>query len=86
MFNINYKKWIFYQNISFTGLRYVSIDNITFLPAFALWNVSVGKYFQVRKQKITIQLRLNNFLDKAYQNYENRAMAGRNYILVLSIN
>lgn len=80
----SYKTWFIYQNVSFTSFRYTTLDNTTFLPAFALWNVSVGKPLQVAKQKFTLQFRLNNLLNTAYQNYENRAMPLRSYQMTLN--
>jgi vitamin B12 transporter len=77
----SYKNFFLYQNVSFTGKRYGSLTNTDFMPAFLLLNASIGKTFAYRKQKIVIQLRMNNVLNTAYQNYENRAMPRRNVML-----
>jgi iron complex outermembrane receptor protein len=77
----SYKQFFIYQNANFTSKRYGSLTNTDFMPAFALWNVSAGKIFQYKKQKMSLQFRVNNVLNTAYQNYENRAMPRRNYLL-----
>ena len=81
-----YKGWLAYQNLSFTGFRYINLNNVEFLPAFILWNMSVGKTLVIAHQKITFQLRIDNMLDTQYQNYENRAMPQRGYTFSLRLN
>ncbi|TAE08419.1 MAG: hypothetical protein EAZ95_17245, partial [Bacteroidetes bacterium] len=82
----SHKQWFVYQNLSFTSLRYNSLTNTDAMPAFLLWNVSVGKSFQVGKQRFHTQLKINNLLNTQYQNYENRAMPRRNFLIHLTFN
>jgi iron complex outermembrane receptor protein len=83
---VSLQNYFLYQNVSFTGDRYGSLTNTDIMPAFALWNMSVGKDFYFGKQKISLQFRLNNVLNTQYQNYENRAMPRRNYMFSLIFN
>lgn len=88
---LTYRGWLLYQNLAYTSARYTTMDNIDFLPTFYTWNMSAGKVFTLPtpskpylKHKITLQIRLNNVLNTDYQNYENRAMPRRNFLLSLS--
>jgi len=83
---VAYKQWFIYQNANLTTTRYTSLSNTDLLPSFLLWNMSVGKSFNIAHQKITLQFRFNNINNTAYQNYENRAMPLQNYMITLKVN
>ncbi|MBV6646346.1 MAG: TonB-dependent receptor plug domain-containing protein [Cyclobacteriaceae bacterium] len=68
----------------FTGLRYTEANNENSLPAFGIWQTSVGHQFKWKQSLIELGFQVRNVLNKAYQNYELRATPGRNYLINLN--
>lgn len=78
-FSIDYRKWIFLTSASYTGERYsVSYD---VLKDYFLLNASIAKNFKLKKHTFSFNFKINNILNKVYQNQELYAMPGRNYAL-----
>jgi len=75
-----------YINYHFTGSRFVTSDNISQLPAYALWDwgLRVGEW-EVGALKGRLGFQINNVLNTAYEVLRLRAMAGRNYQLNIHI-
>jgi vitamin B12 transporter len=70
----------------YSGLRFTTSDNSSTysLPAFALFNVSLGKYWQFDHHRFDFSFSVRNILNTDYQMYSGRAMPGRNYNFQLS--
>ena len=75
------KSWYGSVSMNYTGLRYVTADNASELPAYYLVNFRAGKNIKIKKQLLEIDFRINNILNAAYQNVKFRAMPGRNYMI-----
>lgn len=74
-----YKKWNLLISSSYTGQRYN--EDYDLLEDYFLVNTTLGKTLQLKKHKINFSFRINNILDKAYQNQKLYAMPGRNYLI-----
>ncbi len=72
-----------YVNISgnYTGKRYVTSDNESELPAYALLNVRTGKNLNFGKQQMSVDFRINNVFNTSYEVVKFRAMPGINYMI-----
>ncbi len=70
----------------YSGIRFTTSDNsATYqLPAFALFNASVGKFWQINQHRLDFSFSVKNILNNDYQMYAGRAMPGRNYNFQLS--
>jgi outer membrane cobalamin receptor len=73
-------------NFSFTGKRYTGTDNLTYMPAYNLSNIILGKNFSFTNIVLSLQLEINNLFDLDYQSIANRPMPGRNYALTVRFN
>jgi iron complex outermembrane receptor protein len=71
---------------NYTGLRYTSTDNSSYMPGYYLSNIILGKNFTLRKFVLSLQLNLNNLFNLDYQSIAGRPMPGRNFALTLKIN
>lgn len=77
--SIDYKKWMLSASASYTGERYN--ENYKILEDYLLLNTSIEKSFQLKKHTFSFNFKINNILNKAYQNQELYAMPGRNYAI-----
>ena len=74
---LDYRKWHLLTSASYTGERFNQSYKI--LDGYFLLNTSLGKNFHLKKNTISVNFKVNNLLNKAYQNQELFAMPGRNY-------
>ena len=74
---LNYRKWYLSTTASYTGERYA--ESYKTLDGYFLLNASLGKNFHLKKNSISLNFKVDNILNKAYQNQELYAMPGRNY-------
>ena len=65
----------------FTGLRYVTTDNMSELPSYYLINIRTGKNFNWDSHLFSLDFRIDNLLNTSYQNVLYRAMPGRTYTM-----
>ncbi len=71
-------------NYTFTGKRYITSSNSSYLPAYDLINVSTGYDFKMSKnQELHFQVDVNNLLGKEYMSVAYRAMPGINFLVSL---
>ncbi len=83
---IQYKNITVGYNQTYTGARYTLADNSTFLLPYSLGNIIVSKIFKYSQNDLNIQFQVKNIFNVSYQSIEWRAMAGRNYLITLSLN
>ncbi|MCK5135214.1 MAG: TonB-dependent receptor [Bacteroidales bacterium] len=74
---LDYRKWYLLTTASYTGERFN--ESYKTLDGYFLLNTSLGKNFHFKKNIISVNFKVNNLLNKAYQNQELYAMPGRNY-------
>jgi vitamin B12 transporter len=70
----------------YSSVRFTTSDNAATyqLPAFALFNASIGKFWQISQHRFDFSFSVRNALNTDYQMYASRAMPGRNYNFQLS--
>ncbi|HEV8515347.1 MAG TPA: TonB-dependent receptor [Cyclobacteriaceae bacterium] len=78
-----WKKTLFDISAQYNGKRYTDSSNSdTYaLPAFALLNASIGKFWISNQHRFDFRLAVKNLLNTDYQLYAAHAMPGRNYNL-----
>ncbi|CAN5420415.1 TonB-dependent receptor [soil metagenome] len=82
---ISFKGWLINPRLNYTGLRYTTADNARSLPSFTLFDAHFGKKIKWENFEVDVLLRLNNITNTTYQNYEYRAMPGRNFLLSVRV-
>ena len=81
---LNYKKWKFTIEESYYGKRFITTSGTEYLPAYYLTNIIIAKRFNLRKNKFSTQLRLNNIFNFHYQSVARRSMPTMNFLFTLS--
>ena len=67
-------------NYTFTGVRYVTTSNSSYLPNYDLVNLAMGYHLKLAKGNgLDFQFDVNNVLNKEYMSVAYRAMPGINY-------
>jgi len=81
--NIQFKYNLWHAGIysEYTGKTFVTTDNQTDLPGYLIVDMMASRNFRIRNQLIAVDARINNVLNKEYQNVLYRAMPGRTYML-----
>jgi iron complex outermembrane receptor protein len=82
---ISFRGWFLNPRINYTGQRYTTSDNTRSLPSFTLFDVHMGKRVSWNKFETNFLFRINNITNTIYQNYEYRAMPGRNFMLSMRL-
>ncbi|MEM6298198.1 MAG: TonB-dependent receptor [Bacteroidota bacterium] len=84
---LNYQKgtWSVSARQQFTGVRFVTNDNIREVEAFTTLQLLVSKQFQLKGITIDLTLRTDNTLNADYQNLNNRAMPLRTYHMAIRV-
>lgn len=85
-FRISWSK--FYANYSFTytGIRYISTDNLWYMPPYMISDLSIGSVLLLRKYTITLQFTAANLMNVDYQIVASNPMMRRNFKIALKIN
>ena len=71
---ISYKNLNLTYLHNYTGYRFTSSDNQSYLPAFHLASLYLSSDFLIRKQHLKIFYKLNNLFNTDYQLIINRPM------------
>jgi len=69
-FTLNY-------TLAFTGQRYTSSDNSSYLPSFTIHDLSVSKTFLFGKSSLIFKIDVSNIFNKSYQVIAWQPMPGR---------
>lgn len=77
--SIDYKRFILSCSASYTGTRFT--ESYKPLEDYVLVNTSIGKTLMYKYHIFSVNFKVNNMLDKAYQNQERYAMPGRNFAI-----
>ncbi len=68
-------------NFTYTGYRFINVDETGFLPSYSLLNLQLQWYFLLaREKRITLSAQGNNLLNKNYQVVNGRPMPGINWL------
>ena len=81
------KSWSSDVQLNYTGKRYTTLDNEDYqaLKAYALVSASISKRFVWSSYEASVRLSGNNLFNIYYENVENMAMPGRNYLITLNV-
>jgi iron complex outermembrane receptor protein len=84
--NVDYlfRSFIISFNTSLTGKRYITRDNMEYLPAFIISDLQIVKKFLIKRSTINLSFKINNLWDSEYQAIQYYPMPGRNYKLSLN--
>ena len=77
--SIEYKKIIVRGAYTYTGYRYLSTDNYSYLTPYSLIDVRVARTFICKNIALNIFAEVNNLLNKNYQSITQYGMPLRNY-------
>lgn len=83
---ISHNQWTLGLVMDVTGKRFVTADNESVLPAFALLDFQASKTFKTKALDVVAFVNLNNILNSSYQNIKNKAMPGFNFNAGIKIN
>jgi outer membrane receptor protein involved in Fe transport len=70
----------------FVGKRYTGKDNLSYMNAYNLSNIILGKNFTMNKFVLSLQLQINNLFDLALRSIASVPLPGRNYALTIRFN
>lgn len=77
-------KWTLFTQLDYTGLRYTQASKSSVLSAYQVMSAGLEKLFRIQNHEVQISFQVRNLLDAEYQNYELRAVPGRNYFIKLN--
>lgn len=75
-FTLNY-------TLAFTGERYTSSDNSSYLPSFTIHDMSVSKTLPFGKSSLIFKIDVSNIFNKSYQVIAWQSMPGRHFSFAL---
>lgn len=76
--------WGLFVQSDFTGLRYTEASNTNSLPGYKVFSTGLEKSFALDRHQFQLSFQIKNLLNTQYQNYELRAVPGRNYFVKLN--
>ncbi len=80
-----WKNFVLNYNHTYTGYRYITIDESMYLNPFYLGNMHLNYTFQLGVSKIMLNGAIQNIWNKDYQVIANRPMPGRSFALQCSV-
>jgi iron complex outermembrane receptor protein len=85
LLQISYLKYYIAYNHQFNGLRFTTTDHSTYLPAYDMAQLTIGKRVDFKNSFGDVFFRVNNLYNKEYQNIVWRPMPGRNFQVGITI-
>ncbi len=84
---VSIERWKFYlrYNFMFIGDRFTSPNNLSYMPAYNLSNIILGKSINLNNICLNLQVEVKNLFDLNYQSIASRPMPGINYAFTLKI-
>ena len=81
------ERWKYYliYNFTFVSDRYTGKDNLSYMPAYNLSDIILGKNISLRNFVLSLQLEINNLFNLDYQSISSRPMPGINYAFTLKL-
>lgn len=76
---VEYRNWMVRGAYTYTGYRYLSTDNYSYLPPYALLDIRVARTFTCHNFMLNIFVEANNVLNENYQSITQYGMPLRNY-------
>ncbi len=90
---LTYQTWLTFTysnaylafNQTYTGYRFTSSDNSSFVDDYLLLNMFMGKTFKLKKWQVDAKFHINNLLNQEYQVLPSRPMPMRNFLFSLGV-
>jgi iron complex outermembrane receptor protein len=90
---LTYQTWLTFTysnaylafNQTYTGYRFTSSDNSSFVDDYLLVNMFMGKTFKLKKGQVDIKFHINNIFNQEYQVLPSRPMPMRNFLFSLGV-
>lgn len=90
---LTYQTWLTFTysnaylafNQTYTGYRFTSSDNSTFIDDYALLNMFMGKTFKLKNWQVDAKFHINNIFNQEYQVLPSRPMPMRNLLFSLGV-
>ncbi|MHB8260838.1 MAG: TonB-dependent receptor plug domain-containing protein [Bacteroidia bacterium] len=82
---MEYKKWMLRAAYTYTGYRYLSTDNYSYLSPYTLLDIRIARTFICKNFLLNIFAEVNNALNENYQSMMQYGMSLRNYKAGLTI-
>lgn len=79
-----YKNFLLSYRHSFTGGRYTSADNLSFLPPYSTGDLELGYTLEVKQHRINGSFGIQNIWNASYESIAWRPMPGRYFQLSLN--
>ena len=76
---VAYNNWILRAAYTYTGYRYLSSDNYSYLTPYTLLDIRVARTFICKKMLVNVFAEINNALNENYQSITQYGMPLRNY-------
>ena len=77
--SLAYKKWMLRVACTYTGYRYLSSDNYSYLTPYTLLDVRIARTFIFKNVALHVFVEVNNILNENYQSITQYGMPLRNY-------
>ena len=84
LFRLNWLDFFASFRTDYTGKRYITADNSSYLPHFAVSGITAGTRLEGNHHSIDISLSVDNIFNASYQNIAYYPMPGRNFYLSLA--
>lgn len=78
------KYWTFTSDFYYRGEVFTSLDNHNSLSPYLLLNIGTSKLWEWDQFTLVTQLEIKNLTNQYFENYENRAMPGINFLVTLN--
>jgi len=75
----HYHKFAVYLRNQYQGFSFADPENLTVLPAFSIWSVTMEKSLKLKKTDLSVYISVNNLTNKYYEITLWRPMPPRNY-------
>ena len=79
VFSVEYKKFVLRAAYTYTGYRYLSTDNYSYLKPYSLVDLRIARTFICKNIALNIFAEINNLTNINYQSITQYGMPLRNY-------
>jgi iron complex outermembrane receptor protein len=76
---VEYRDWMVRGAYTYTGYRYLSTDNYSYLSPYTLLDLRIARTFTCHNFMLNVFAEVNNVLNENYQSYSQYGMPLRNY-------
>jgi iron complex outermembrane receptor protein len=83
--HLRFKNFYSFWVADFTGKRYITVDNLKYLPGYFINNITTGIKLPVKGSSIDINLTIDNLFNVNYQSIAYFPLPGRSYIIKILV-